>query len=257
MHAGDALTRGREAYGRRAWRDAFDALSAADAREPLGADDLERRARAACLIGRDEEAAAGLERAHHAFVDRGEFARAVRCAFWLGLFLVLWGRPAEGGAWMGRAGRLLEAHRLDTVEQGYLLVPAALQAMGSGDPHRAHEMFCVAAATADRFGDADLIALSRLGRGQALVKMGEVRRGTALLDEAMLAVTTGDVSPVAAGIVYCALILACRDVFDWRRAQEWTAVLSRWCATQQALKPYRGQCLVHRSEIMQLRGDWP
>jgi DNA-binding CsgD family transcriptional regulator len=257
MRPTNAVTRGREAYQRRAWLDAYDELSAADELTPLEADDLDRRATAACLIGRDEAAAAGFERAHHAFVDRGEVGRAVRCAFWLGLFLVQRGRHAEGGAWLGRAGRLLEAHALDTAEQGYLLIPAALQTLESGDPRRAHEMFCDAAGIADRFGDADLIALSRLGRGQALVRMGEVRQGQAMQDEAMLAVTTGDVSPMAAGIVYCALIIACRDVFDWRRAQEWTAALSRWCANQQHLKPYRGQCLVHRSEIMQLRGEWP
>jgi hypothetical protein len=179
----------------------------------------------------------------------------VRCAFWLGIVLVLRGQHARAGGWLQRAHRALAEAGLDCVERGYLRLPAGLQAL-HGDPAAAYAIFQEVTAVADRFGDPDLQALGRLGQGQALAAAGDAGPAMAMLDEAMVAVTSGEVSPIAAGIIYCTVILVCRDVFDLRRAQEWTVALSRWCASQPGLKPYRGQCLVHRSEIMQLRGDW-
>ena len=256
MNSADLLVRGREAYARLAWRDAYEHLSAAAAQDSLDAHDLDRLARAAYLTGHIDAANDGWERTHRAFLDRGETALAVRCAFWLGLTLVQRGEPARGGGWLARAQHILEDAALDCVEQGYLRVPIAVRVLEGGDAETAYRTFVEAAEVAERFGDADLRALGRLGQGQSLIRQGRVSQGVAMLDEAMVAVTTGEVSPLAAGIVYCAVIISCRAIFDLGRMREWTAVLSRWCATQQDLKPYRGQCLVHRSEIMQLRGEW-
>jgi DNA-binding CsgD family transcriptional regulator len=158
---------------------------------------------------------------------------------------------------MAKGERLLSDEKVpDCSEKGLLLIPTALGALSTGDADKALKLFEQAATIGEQFGDADLIALGRLGHGQAMIQQGDVAKGIKLLDETMITVETEAVFPVARGIIYCAVIETCRKVYDLGRAQEWTSALTRWCDAQQDIVPFRGQCLVRRAEIIQFHGEW-
>jgi DNA-binding CsgD family transcriptional regulator len=251
------LEQGREAFARQAWTDAEQSLTAADRAGRLPAEDAERLATCAYMLGREANYLRLLERAHHTHLGEGRDLRALRCAFWIGVTLARRGELAQAGGWLGRAQRLLDPAGGPCVERGYLLLPVAFEQEAGGEWGAAAATLADAAATGERFGDADLVALARHEQGHVLVLAGAIREGIALLDETMLAVTDGDLSPIVAGIVYCGVILACRTAQDVRRAQEWTEALTDWCARQDDLVAFTGRCLVHRAELMELRGAWP
>ncbi len=252
-----ALIQGRRAFAAWQWRAAVEQLLAADRDTGLEAADLERLGDAAYLVGDEDAAVAAWARAFEAFVARKECLRAARTGFWLSLGLLLGGRQAQSSGWWSRTQRLLADREGECGEQGLVLVVGGLFSLFKGDVEPACEAFQQATALGERFCDADLKACAVLSHGQALIQMQRTDEGVRLLDEAMVVVTSGRVSPIMVGIVYCAVILFCERAFDVQRAHEWTLALDRWCDAQPELIAFRGQCLVHRAELMRFKGDWP
>lgn len=256
MEAFDDLERGRDAYANRAWLVTYDALSRADAVSPLEPADVELLATSAALIGERDAHLSLLERLHKLRLDAGETEPAAKAAVMLGMNLAIAGEVGPAMGWFGRAERLVEQADQDSVVPGYLLLPAAFQRMSSGDVEGAHHAASQAAAIAARFDEHDLYATASHFAGATLIKQGRVDEGLQLLDEAMVAVTSGEVSPFFAGVVYCGVIASCEEAFEPRRAHEWTNALTRWCEAQPQLVSFTGRCLAHRAGIKQLHGAW-
>lgn len=256
MDAYTALDRGRDAYADRRWRDAFTELTEADREGGLYAADLERLATAANLIGCRPEGVELLTRAHGEYLNTGDVSKAAWCAGWIGMYLQHLGESARSSGWFARAQRLVQQLGEPCPAEGLLLVPAALNALYGGDAQLAEQTFRRVADFGERFHDPDLTALSQLGLGQAQIMLENTEEGLALLDEAMVAVTAGEISPFPSGIIYCAVIEGCHLALDLHRAQEWTAALDRWCEAQPDMVPFSGQCQMHRAELYCLHGAW-
>jgi ATP/maltotriose-dependent transcriptional regulator MalT len=255
MAASDYLRKGREADQGHAWREAYAAFLSADEADPLGIEDLERLATAAYLIGRDEQFLRFVERLHRLSVDANDPERAARAAFWLAFGNLLRGDLGQTHAWTARGERLVLGR--DCAERGYLLLLTAEEQLRGGEAAAARATAADARAIGERCHDADLPAAARHVEGRALICQGQVRSGLQCLDETMLAVVAGELSPMMTGLMYCSVIETCRSVCDLRRAREWTAALSRWCEQQSEMVAFTGICLVHRAEIMQVQGAWP
>ena len=256
MQEVELASRGREAFARRAWPDAFESLSRADQAAPLGAEELELLATSAYMLGRDDDYVRALERAHHAYLDTGRIPRAVYCACWIGQNMMLRGEAGPATGWFSRGQRLLERDGRDCAERGYLLIPDLVAHAIAGEHEAGYATATEVAEIGARFGDQDLIAIGVHEQGHALVRQGHFEAGLRLLDEVMVTVTTGELSPIVAGIVYCNTIGFWQSVYELRRAREWTDALTRWCEEQPDMVAHTGVCLVHRAEIMQLQGAW-
>jgi predicted metal-dependent hydrolase len=188
--SGGALERGREAFERRAWGPAFDQLRSSDETGSLAPEDLERLGEAARWSRHFDEMFDIFERASAAYESGGDRRSAARVAVKLTVEHHARHGDALAAGWLARAGRLLEGEPACR-ERGLVLMCAAqgMFFMGNGPAalHMSQEMIQLGSELQDR----DIEALGRLALGHARLLVGEVREGTALIDEAMAAALGG------------------------------------------------------------------
>ena len=248
------LEAGRDAIERHAWHEAYEFLSAADAADPLGPEDLENLAQAAWWTGQLESCISARERAYASYLEMNNPRRAAVVA--LDVSHDYFGKLAHsiGAGWFNLAERLLEGEG-DCAERGHLAMYQGLGQMAAQDYDAALDSAKTTLDIGTRFGDRDLQAYGLLLEGKALVSKGEVTEGLSLLDEATVAAVSGEIGPLAAGIIYCVAISTTAELADYQRAGEWTEASRRWCE-RQSISGFPGICRVHRAEIIRLRGSW-
>lgn len=252
----DAIEDARAANDDRRWGDAWR-LWSAYAPEGLDVEDLDRAATAGYLTGHDEEGFVRWVRAHQMCLADGAVHRAVHFGAKLAQGFGFKGDLGRCRGWVDRTGRLLEDASIDCVEQGYLQHGLGMMRIfEAGDMAGAHAHFVHAGKIGARFAHRELVAIARIGEGRMLIYLGDIPEGMALLDEAMVAIEAGELSPLAAGDAYCTVIDACSELFDVARCRTWTESFVRWCDTQQELVLYRGHCFLHRAEVLALLGAW-
>jgi len=252
----DRVQQGRAAYHRHAWQEALESLRSADSKTPLSPEDLDLLAESAWFAGDPDVATEARERAHAGYVKQGDQCHAAGMALQLALGHFERLESAIGNGWLGRARRLLEQSPSECPAHGWQAALLAYLALRmSGDQTEALRQAELAEEIGQRLANPAIQALALQVQGYALVGLGRIDEGLALIDESTVAAVSGDLDPLTTGRIYCSTISVCRDLADWRRAAEWTDAAERWCH-RQGVSGFPGICRVHRAEIMQFRGLW-
>jgi DNA-binding CsgD family transcriptional regulator/uncharacterized protein HemY len=169
------------------------------------------------------------------------------------------GNLAASRGWLGRLERLIEQFGLPPPMDAWALLCRASLAFASNDPHAALGYGRQALEIARRHPDApgpnaELCALSETGA--ALVELGRIEEGTALLDEAMAAALAGeDESPETLVYTSCKTVVACARAAEVRRATRWIRAADEFNRSYGSPHVYI-LCRLHYGSVLLATGQW-
>jgi DNA-binding CsgD family transcriptional regulator len=202
---------------------------------------------------RDGDYAAAIELregACAAFLARGDTGGAARVAAYHLAFdyAAVYGSFAVANGWLERGKRLADQAG-DCVERGWVELACVLT---TSDPAVRDAHITAALDIADRHVDTNLHFDATAYAGVALVERGDIAEGMSKIDEASVAVRSGEVrSATASGEILCKMLLACELVLDVRRAEQWMAL-----AKKQPLAWPSAICRMHYGGILTAAGHW-
>jgi ATP/maltotriose-dependent transcriptional regulator MalT len=250
------LAEAREAHARCDWVAAFDGFRVAHAEGLLGADDFAAMGSTAWWLGDLEESNRCLQEAHRLLVEQGRREQAAAAAMELAVNHYLRGDEALGSGWMGRAARLLEDAPEGPVHAYLAYLTEVEGNFGRVDPTTVLEAARRIQASGHRHGDPTLVAIGISGEARALIVHGRTEAGLKLLDEAMVSVVTGELTPDWVGSICCTAISVCHDLGDLIRMRKWTEATERWLETLPVAVLFAGICRVHRAQLLCVQGEW-
>ncbi|MDQ3337187.1 MAG: transcriptional regulator [Myxococcota bacterium] len=236
------------------WAEGYALLEEAHAAKQLDRAGLRLLAEVAYAAGHLDVTIDTWERMHADAARAGESVAAAEAAVRVAMHLLFdtaLMAPVRG--WLARADRLLEGCALCPVH-AWIDVVRAYERLLSGDVAAARTHGARATELGARH-DPAAAAIGRVVSARCALLDGDVRRGLALLDEAGVAMLSGELDPLSTGIVYCEVVCALQAIAHYDLAEQWTQAMERWAQTN-AIGSVHGRCRVHRAEILRLRGHY-
>ncbi len=247
----DRIAQGAEALARGEWQAARRHFERSIEHEETAAA-LEGLSDALSSLEEFESSVHHRSRAYTLYCDAGDQPGAARAALWLAItYLSAYGNRAAANGWVQRAERILD--EADPCAERALL--EHLRAAMAPDPQTTarHAQQAVAIAREYNDGDVEVWALSEHGR--ALVSMGRVDEGMAMLDEATAAATAGKHNLLVVGLTYCNMLSACDRAVDFERALQWCQVVDEF-SRRNHYPTFFHYCRVVYSGVLMATGRW-